>query len=434
MDNNHAEAGRQALVDAHESERLAERFREVRSLTVALCSPLEVEDYVVQSMPDASPAKWHLAHTTWFFETFILKAISAYDSEVLSRSNYLFNSYYNALGERIPRAERGLVTRPTVADVYRYRDAVDVRMLDFLDGGDVELLACVAPMLELGLNHEQQHQELLLTDLKHAFSRNPLRPVYSERAVESAGNVGPLSWLPHSGGLRKIGHDRIGFAFDNEGPRHSIYVEPFQIANRLVTNAEYLAFIEDGGYEQPRFWLSDGWNARTAQGWTAPLYWERSPRGWRTMTLAGMRDLNEDEPVCHVSFYEAGAYASWAGARLPSEAEWELTADDAPRVGNLLESGRYHPVPLPSPTDDGSPSQLFGDVWEWTRSAYSPYPGYRPAAGALGEYNGKFMCNQMVLRGGSCATPASHIRSTYRNFFPPDARWQFSGIRLAKDV
>ncbi len=437
MSHHTADRGRRSVVDfpeTLETDRLAERFREVRNCTEALCTPLEVEDYVVQSMPDASPAKWHLAHTSWFFETFILKPMSRNDGEVLHQSNYLFNSYYNALGERIPRAERGLLTRPTVADVYKYRGAVDERILELLHQADGKLLASLAPLIELGLNHEQQHQELLLTDLKHAFSRNPLRPVYRSRNVEGSENPGTSRWLKRPGGLKKIGHEGPDFAFDNESPRHTLYVEPFEFADRLVTNREYRAFIEDGGYERPQFWLSDGWNTRTARGWTSPLYWEKGASGWRAMTLAGMQDVNDAEPVCHVSFYEADAYASWAAARLPSEAEWELMADEVPCSGNLLESLQCHPVPLALDPADNLPVQLFGDVWEWTRSPYVPYPGYRPAPGALGEYNGKFMCNQMVLRGGSCATPASHIRSTYRNFFPPDARWQFSGIRLARDV
>ncbi|WP_422925167.1 ergothioneine biosynthesis protein EgtB [Singulisphaera sp. PoT] len=436
MNDPLAENGRQSLVDLPETTDLARRYRDVRRQTEDLCSTLEVEDYVVQSMPDASPVKWHLAHTTWFFETFILKAISKHDTEVLSRSNYLFNSYYNALGERIARGERGLLTRPTVAEVYKYRAAVDERILDFLQlrNGDADLIETMAPLIEIGLNHEQQHQELLLTDLKHAFSRNPLRPVYRQRDEVASREVPRLGWAGYQGGLRQIGFEGAGFAFDNESPRHSVYVEPFELGDRLVTNAEYLAFIEDGGYEQPRFWLSDGWNTRVARGWSSPLYWEKGSNGWSLMTLAGMLEVDPAEPVCHVSFYEADAYASWAGARLPGEAEWEIAAESIRPAGNFVESGRHHPAPLVGSADEGTPRQLFGDVWEWTRSPYSPYPGFKPAAGALGEYNGKFMCNQLVLRGGSCATPASHIRATYRNFFPPDARWQFSGIRLARDV
>jgi ergothioneine biosynthesis protein EgtB len=418
------------------AESVAMRYGAVRRRTVSLCAPLETEDYVVQSMPDASPAKWHLAHTSWFFETFVLKAAFAHESTSKEYA-YLFNSYYNAVGERTPRAERGLISRPTVAEVYRYREAVDARMNALLGGADEPLLERLGATIELGLNHEQQHQELILTDLKSMFGRNPLRPVYRELGPIERGEVAPVRWLGYPEGLRKVGHDGHGFAFDNEMPRHSVFVQPFHLADRLVTNGEFLAFIEDGGYEQPKFWLSDGWNARNTQRWAAPLYWEGGEnQGWRIMTLAGLRDLEPDEPVCHVSYYEADAFARWAGARLPSEAEWEVAAEGVEIRGNFLEDQHFHPRPLGAAHAhaDDAPAQLFGDVWEWTRSPYTPYPGYCPAPGALGEYNGKFMCNQMVLRGGSCATPRSHIRSTYRNFFPPEARWQFSGIRLAKDA
>ena len=413
---------------------LAACYQQVRGTTMSLCAPLEVEDYVVQSMPEASPVKWHLAHTSWFFETFVLKPAGVDLEAIPSQYGYLFNSYYNAIGERIARPDRGLLSRPTVAEVCRFRAAIDDAMRALLDRADDAWLRRLGPMIELGLHHEQQHQELILTDLKHAFGRNPLRPIYRDLELPGAEAPGPIRWLDYPAGLRRIGHDGPGFAFDNESPRHRVFVVAFRLADRLVTNGEYLAFIEDGGYERPEFWLSDGWNARNTQRWTAPLYWERSADGWRMLTLAGMRDLDEAEPVCHVSYYEADAFARWSGARLPSEAEWEVAAEGRPVEGNFLEDERFHPAPLAASGATGSPSQLFGDVWEWTRSPYSPYPGYQPAAGALGEYNGKFMCNQMVLRGGSCATPASHIRSTYRNFFPPDARWQFSGIRLARDV
>ncbi|WP_406697148.1 ergothioneine biosynthesis protein EgtB [Singulisphaera sp. Ch08] len=426
-----------ALLDADQdgmtANRLAMRYDEVRRRTSSLCAPLETEDYVVQSMPDASPAKWHLAHTSWFFETFVLKAASA-DEVVSEKYAYLFNSYYNAIGERTPRAERGLLSRPTVAEVYRYRAAVDERMRTLLERADEPLLRRLGATIVLGLNHEQQHQELILTDLKYLFSRNPLRPVYREARLVGGAEASPLRWQRFEEGLRQIGHEDNGFAFDNEMPRHSVFVQSFQLADRLVTNEEFRVFVDDGGYDQPRFWLSDGWNARQSHGWTAPLYWERAEdQQWRIMTLAGLRDLEPNEPVCHVSYYEADAFARWAVARLPSEAEWEVAAEGAEVRGNLLEEEHFHPQPLARDRTEAGLHQLFGDVWEWTRSPYSPYPGYRPAPGALGEYNGKFMCNQMVLRGGSCATPRSHIRSTYRNFFPPDARWQFSGIRLAND-
>jgi ergothioneine biosynthesis protein EgtB len=420
--------------DAPAADALAACYQHVRSTTMSLCAPLEVEDYVVQSMPDASPVKWHLAHTSWFFETFVLKPADADLEAIPSQYGYLFNSYYNAIGERIARPDRGLLSRPTVAEVCRYRAAIDDAMRALLDRADDAWLRRLGATIVLGLHHEQQHQELILTDLKHAFGRNPLRPIYRDIELPGAEAPGPIGWLDYPAGLRRIGHDGPGFAFDNESPRHQVFVVAFRLADRLVTNGDYLAFIEDGGYERPEFWLSDGWNARNAQRWTAPLYWERSADGWRLMTLAGLRDLDEAEPVCHVSYYEADAFARWSGARLPSEAEWEVAAEGRPVEGNFLEGERFHPAPLAAADAAGSPSQLFGDVWEWTRSPYSPYPGYQPATGALGEYNGKFMCNQMVLRGGSCATPALHIRSTYRNFFPPDARWQFSGIRLARDV
>jgi ergothioneine biosynthesis protein EgtB len=431
------------LAPDFDGARLSERYRSVRRVSEELCGPLAVEDYVVQAMPDASPAKWHLAHTSWFFETMVLKPEGADGLTNSGQYSYLFNSYYNALGERIARSERGLLSRPTVAEVYRYRAAIDEQVLRFLGEADEETLGRVGPTLVLGLNHEQQHQELILTDLKYLFSRNPLRPVYREQEPTAERDVPPAGWIPFPAGLRRIGHEGPGFSFDNERPRHPTYLEAFRLADRPVTNGEFLAFIEDGGYARPELWLSDGWNARDAQRWTAPLYWEKAADGrcWRIMTLAGMRDLVAGEPVCHVSYYEADAYARWAGARLPTEAEWEAASESvpvpAPDAANFLDAGRFHPAPLPPPaTTTGTataPCQLYGDVWEWTQSPYTPYPGFRPLSGALGEYNGKFMCNQLVLRGGSCATPRAHIRPSYRNFFPPEARWQFSGIRLAQD-
>jgi ergothioneine biosynthesis protein EgtB len=427
---------------ATDRAQLSARYQDVRRVTESLCAPLETEDYVVQSMPDASPAKWHLAHTSWFFETMVLGPAGAGVGSQSKQYSYLFNSYYNSLGERMARSERGLLARPTVADVYRYRAAVDEEVLRFLEQAGEEVFRLLGTTVVLGLHHEQQHQELLLTDLKHLFSRNPLRPVYREQepTVESATAPAAHGWVSWPAGLRRIGHEGDGFAFDNEGPRHAVHLEAFRLADRLVTNGEYLGFMAAEGYARPELWLSDGWNIRQAEGWVAPLYWEESAAGWRIMTLAGMRDLVASEPVCHVSFYEADAFARWAGARLPTEAEWEVVAAEsvakgAATRGNFLETERYHTAPWSAPgTGHGFPEQLFGDVWEWTQSPYTPYPGYRPLPGALGEYNGKFMCNQYVLRGGSCATPSTHIRPTYRNFFPPEARWQFSGIRLAQDV
>jgi len=408
--------------------RLFAEFVEVRRMTERLCAPLEVEDHGVQSMPDASPAKWHLAHTSWFFETFVLSPADRDYRPFDPHFGYLFNSYYNAVGDRLPRSQRGMLSRPTVAEVYRYRKHVDEAMLRLLQVGRVGALESV---IVLGLNHEQQHQELILTDIKHAFGSNPLRPAY--RAAEAAPDAPavPLRWIPYLPGLRRVGHEGDEFSYDNEMPRHRVYLAAFHLASRLVTGGEYRAFIADGGYGRPELWLSDGWDARRQHGWEAPLYWERRDGAWWHYTLSGPRPVRDAEPVCHVSYYEADAYARWAGARLPTEAEWEAAALDCPLSGPFLDADRLHPIPLAAPADYERPAQMFGDVWQWTASPYVAYPGYRPPAGALGEYNGKFMCNQMVLRGGSCATPQSHIRATYRNFFPPHARWQFMGIRLA---
>jgi ergothioneine biosynthesis protein EgtB len=428
-----ADRGESLDQDQSPGRRLAAQYRDVRRVTHALCEPLESEDYVLQSMPDASPVKWHLAHTSWFFETFVLAACVPNYRPFRHEYSYLFNSYYNAIGERIARPRRGLLSRPTVREVYEYRDAVDFQMTRLLEGGDADRIRAQAPTIVLGLNHEQQHQELILTDIKHAFANNPIRPAYRELKPTDEGDVGAPRWEFYDGGIHELGYAGDGFAFDNELPRHRAYAVPFELASRLVTNSEFRAFVEDGGYRRANLWLSDGWNTRSAQAWDAPLYWERHDDGWRTMTLAGMIPVVDSEPVCHVSFYEADAYARWAGARLPTELEWEVAAQACPIAGNFLDEGRYHPLPV-SGDSGAAPAQLFGDVWEWTASPYVPYPKYRPAPGALGEYNGKFMCNQMVLRGGSCATPRSHIRPTYRNFFPPDARWQFAGIRLARDV
>jgi ergothioneine biosynthesis protein EgtB len=414
-------------------EGLGAAYEKVRAQTGQLCAPLQVEDHVVQSMPEASPAKWHLAHTTWFFEAFILEPACPGYRPFHPDFNYLFNSYYNAAGERLPRPRRGLLTRPSVGEVYRYRAHVDAAMRRLLRAPS----PLVAERTALGLNHEQQHQELLLTDLKHAFFGNPLRPAYREAGMVAARPGGwadtpaKLRWLAYPAGLRWLGHAGPGFAYDNEGPRHQAFVHTFELASRLVTNGEFRTFAEDGGYRRPELWLSDGWAARQAQGWSAPLYWEpRGGRDWH-FTLDGMAPLEEHAPVCHVSYYEADAYARWAGARLPTEAEWEAAALDCPVAGTFLDSGRLRPATAPA--EEAGPVQMFGDVWQWTSSPYVGYPGYRPPEGALGEYNGKFMCNQFVLRGGSCATPAGHVRRTYRNFFPPDARWQFAGLRLARD-
>jgi ergothioneine biosynthesis protein EgtB len=413
------------------SSDLAARYRAIRASTVALCEPLCAEDCQVQSMPDASPVKWHLAHTSWFFETFVLELeIDGY-APFHPQYRVLFNSYYQSVGAQHPRPTRGQLSRPTLEEVLGYRAHVDRHTGWLLERVDAR--QPVASVIELGLHHEQQHQELILTDVKHLFSCNPLRPAYRSRGHVPPEAVLPLHWITFTGGLCEVGHGGDGFAFDNETPRHRVHIEPFALASRLVTNGEFLQFIEDRGYHRPELWLSDGWEAVRALGWEAPLYWERAERNWKLFSLAGMREIEPSEPVCHVSYYEADAFARWAGARLPRETEWELAAASGEVSGNFVESGWLHPTPLRSGAPVEQPLQLFGDAWEWTQSPYMAYPRYRPPSGALGEYNGKFMSNQMVLRGGSCASPASHLRATYRNFFPPPARWQFSGVRLAQD-
>ncbi len=399
---------------------LLDRFRSVRRLTEALAEPLSAEDQTVQSMPDASPTKWHLAHTTWFFETFVLKPVAGYRA-FDPAYEYLFNSYYEAVGPRHPRPQRGMITRPGVDEVLAYRRHVTEAMAELISSGHSD----AADLIELGLHHEQQHQELILMDIKHALSLNPLFPAYAPERAPMAAGV-PLGWLDFEGGLVEMGHGGEGFAFDNEGPRHRTWVDPFALATRLVTCGEYEAFIADDGYRRPEFWLSAGWDCVKQRGWEAPLYWHEDG----VFTLAGLRPRRPDEPVCHASFYEAAAYAKWAGKRLPREAEWEIAAADATADGNLLDDGLLHPAPA----EGEGLAQMIGDVWEWTASPYVAYPGYREPAGAIGEYNGKFMANQMVLRGGCAATPRDHIRATYRNFFPPDARWMFGGIRLAEDL
>ncbi|MBI2485424.1 MAG: ergothioneine biosynthesis protein EgtB [Deltaproteobacteria bacterium] len=416
---------------------LAKNYKEVRNFTELLCKPLVTEDYVIQSMPDVSPTKWHLAHTTWFFETFVLSKVNPNYESPHPQYSYLFNSYYVQAGERHARPERGLLSRPTVEEVYRYRRYVDENMLKFLERAEEAQMEKVASVIEIGLHHEQQHQELIVTDIKHVFSVNPLRPAYLNSIKNNNSKpryISEINWVEFPEGIYSIGHEGIGFAYDNECPRHREFVESFQLAPRLVTNREYMAFIENGAYERPELWLSDGWYAVEANRWKAPLYWEKKKGYWWNFTLSGMRELDPNEPVCHVSYYEADAYARWAGARLPTEAEWEIAASKLPIEGNFVDSGNYHPVVLDDEISDCALLQMFGDVWEWTLSPYTPYPGFKTLPGALGEYNGKFMANQMVLRGGSCATSKSHIRKTYRNFFTPSARWQFMGIRLAKDA
>lgn len=403
-------------------------FCSVRKNSNAICSPLETEDYVIQTMDDVSPPKWHLAHTTWFFETFLLEPHLAGYESFRPQYGFLFNSYYEAVGERHPRPRRGLLSRPTVKEVYDYRTHVDRRMGQLIEQADDALWHRIGPLVDLGINHEEQHQELLITDIKHILAENPLRPVYSPGVPLVHSREPQRDWITSAGGIAEIGFGGSGFHFDNEGPRHLVYLQPHRLAPQLVTNGEYLEFMKAGGYRDARYWLSEGWAAVQERGWRAPLYWEKADRRWSVMTLSGMREVSEEEPVCHVSYFEADAFARWRGQRLPTEAEWECAASPEALDGNFQESGRLHPAP----PEEGS-RQFFGDVWEWTRSPYAAYPGFQPTRGAVGEYNGKFMCNQYVLRGGSCATPRRHIRPTYRNFFPADARWQFSGIRLASD-
>ena len=413
---------------------LLERFREVRSFSQRLCETLSPEDYVVQSMPDVSPTKWHLAHTSWFFETFVLKVwMPRYRSEIPQYA-YLFNSYYNAAGDMHRRDLRGLISRPTVAETFRFRTSIDQSVCELLENADDSLLAEIEPVLVLGLHHEQQHQELLVTDIKHVFAQNPLYPVFREAKEGEKAEVAAPHFVEFDEVTALIGHEGEDFSYDNEGPRHRELVPAFSLASRPITNGEYLAFIEADGYARSEFWLSLGWTTVNEQRWQAPLYWEKRDGKWWNFTLSGFRPINESEPVTHVSHFEADAYANWAGARLPTEFEWEHAANGLPMEGNFVDEERFHPRAAPPASGANGLQQMFGDVWEWTRSAYLPYPGYRVAAGALGEYNGKFMCNQMVLRGGSCATSQSHIRRTYRNFFQPEKRWQFTGIRLARDL
>ena len=411
---------------------LTDRYRAVRQFTDTLCEPLSAEDCVVQSMPDVSPTRWHLAHTTWFFETFLLQPRPGY-RVFHPEFNYLFNSYYNTVGPQFPRPRRGLLSRPGLDEVRAYRQHVDEHLLQLL--GDESLPPETGRIVELGIHHEQQHQELMLTDIKHVLSCNPLWPAYREDEIPGTKPVVPSSWNHFDEGIYWIGHEGPGFAYDNESPRHRQFLETFQIAGRLVTCGEYRQFVEDGGYRRPEFWLSAGWHQVCQEEWQAPLYWVQRDGAWSVFTLAGLRQLDPGQPVCHVSYFEADAYATWAGCRLPTEAEWEVTSEQVPIAGNFADRLLAHGTALhPNSTapGDADPAQMFGDVWEWTSSPYTPYPGFRIADGALGEYNGKFMCNQYVLRGGSCATSQNHIRRTYRNFFPPDARWQFTGIRLAK--
>ncbi|MEO0464928.1 MAG: ergothioneine biosynthesis protein EgtB [Pseudomonadota bacterium] len=409
---------------------LGAKYRAVRSDTDQLCDGLSEADAVVQSMDDASPAKWHLAHTTWFFETFLLKPHLPGYTEFDPAFGFLFNSYYEGAGERHARPQRGMITRPSLETVFAYRRHVDEAMSSLLRGYCPDILE----LATLGLHHEQQHQELLLTDLLHLFAQNPTHPAYRGGEPLPMHNVepDPLTWHQFDGGLVDIGADDGTFHFDCEGPRHKALVHPFELASRTVTAGEWIEFIEDGGYVTPSLWLSDGWARVQSDGWSAPLYWAHENATWQSMTLRGFQPVDHAAPVCHVSYFEADAFASWIGARLPTEFEWEHAAAKTPVTGNLVTSGRLRPRPQRG--GETSPVGLFGDVWEWTSSAFLPFPGYKPLDGTVGEYNGKFMSGQMVLRGGSCATPDGHIRSSYRNFFQPEKRWQYSGLRLARDA
>ena len=423
---------------------LAARFAHVRATAESLAAPLSSEDASLQSMPDASPVKWHLAHTSWFFETFILERFDAAFRPFNPAFRVLFNSYYNAVGDKHPRDERGLISRPNLAEVLAYRRHVTARIAELLlklEARDNEF----AELMWLGCNHEEQHQELILTDLKHLLSKNPLKPAYQQRWPLTPIQGRKPRWAGYTGGLISIGRDIAAdsneFCFDNEAPHHQVFLEPFELASYPVTHGDFAAFIADNGYARPELWLSMGWDWVQAGNISAPLYWEMRDQQWHTFTLHGIVPIDAHTPICHINYFEADAFARWAstqsrwqGARLPREAEWEHAASTVAIEGNFLESRALHPLALREENTSSQPSQLFGDVWEWTQSAYLPYPRFRAAVGAVGEYNGKFMCNQFVLRGGSCATPQQHIRATYRNFFPPEARWQFSGLRLARDA
>ncbi len=416
---------------------LNKRFLQTREISERICEPLQTEDYVIQSMDDISPPKWHLGHTSWFFETFLLNKFQKNYQSYHEKYNFIFNSYYESIGSRVQRQIRGLLSRPTVREVYDYRKAITDRMAKLTNSLDERDRRHFDFLTDLGIHHEQQHQELLYMDIKHILSINPLRPEYLKRENNrNNGKIPPMKFQGFEGGIHDIGFGGEGFSFDNETPAHQVLLRDFKIGSRLVTNREYLEFIQDGGYSNSLSWLSDGWYNVTQNHWQSPMYWEKLDGGWEMMTLTGWHPINPDEPVCHVSFYEADAFARWAGKRLPTEDEWEVACNQSGasiQNGNFVEDGNLHPAPLYKEDKDSSLQQMFGDVWEWTASAYLSYPGFKPAEGAIGEYNGKFMSNQMVLRGGACVTPRSHIRATYRNFFQCDKRWPFCGIRLAVD-
>lgn len=425
------------IPQTYDRRALLKQFWEVRLKTEDLCRSLQIEDFVIQSMPDVSPTKWHLGHTSWFFEAVILSQFLADFQPYHERYWFFFNSYYESVGARVARNIRGLMSRPTVRDVYAYRSHINEQMDLLVQTANEKDWENISSLIILGIHHEQQHQELLLTDIKHVLSINPLRPAYRSQPVEAGKIAIPDSrFLEFEEGLFEMGDESSGFSFDNERPRHRVWMPAYRLQNRLITNREYLEFMNDGGYSDYRHWLSDGWATIQEQNWNAPFYWEKTDGKWSEFTLSGMRILDLDAPVSHVSYYEADAFAHWSGKRLPTEAEWERAAgqvEEDVASGNFMESERFHPRAFSGSTEKPL-VQMFGDVWEWTCSSYLPYPGFRPDSGTISEYNGKFMSDQMVLRGGSCATPLSHIRKTYRNFFQCDKRWQFTGIRLAEDV
>lgn len=414
-----------------DSAALIEAYSAARKATEDFSLRLVIEDQMLQAMDDVSPNKWHLAHVTWFFETFLLKPHLPGYEPVNDRYEYLFNSYYNGVGAQYDRLARGLISRPTVAEVFDYRRHVDAAMVTLLEQATPGLVEEIASLVELGINHEQQHQELMVADLKYNLSFNPLKPAYHDREIPRGTSTPPLGWTEHPGGIAQTGWRGNGFAFDHESPRHDVVLQPHRIASRLVTNGEFLEFIHDAGYERHDLWLSQGWATVQQKGWHAPLYWEEIDGEWWYFTMAGMQLVDDHGPVAHVSYLEADAFARWAGKRLPTEEEWEHHAARQPIDGNFADTALYHPLPTDTAS---SPAQMYGDVWEWTSSAFLAYPGFKPLPGAAGEYNGKFMMSQMVLRGGSCATPRNHMRATYRNFFYPSDRWQFKGLRLAEDL
>lgn len=409
---------------------LLQHFKTVRSFSLYLCEPLEVEDFVIQASEFASPTKWHLAHTSWFFETFVLEKFDEDFESLHPQYAYFFNSYYLQTGVPFTRAKRGVLSRPTVKEVFEYRQYVNEQLEEFIESASEKAWKEAAEVIEIGIHHEQQHQELILADLKYMLGQNPLLPKYREGDYKSLPEAEPINWIPFEEQITEIGNAGGEFTYDNEHPRHRTLVQDFELADRLITNGEYLEFMNDGGYSRSELWLDEGWSAVKNNEWKAPLYWFQREGNWMQFTLTGAREVDPNEPVTHVSYYEADAFARWKGVRLPTEQEWEHACGDLPVKGNFVEDGNFHPT-----APENSPEklkQMYGDVWEWTMSAYAPYPNYKPLPGALGEYNGKFMANQYVLRGGSCATSQTHIRKTYRNFFHADARWQFSGIRLAK--